>query len=345
MSALPQPAWRHLLRPVRLGAVVVDPPLLLAPMAGFTHHPFRLLCREQGAGLVCTEFVSSHGLVRRMRNTWVIVDVRDDERPVSAQIFGAEPDVMADAARLLQDAGVDVVDINMGCWVPKVSRTGAGAALLRSPESALAVMQAVAAAVSIPVTVKIRMGWTGQHLTGTDIARLAEAAGICMITIHARPATFGLEGAADWDYIARLKESVSIPVIGNGDVKTPEDALRMLRHTGCDGVMIGRAALGNPWIFRRCIAYLQTGDAGPEPHPADRLAMAARHYRLALAEAPAEVVVREMRAHLVHYVRGFAGASALRQRLVTLTDPAQVLELLEGHGAQAAGPAYPNQTA
>ncbi len=330
MSVTPT-ASRDLLRPLSVGPVVIDPPLILAPMAGYTNHPFRLLCREQGAGLVCTEFVSSHGLTRRMKNTWVIVDVQDDERPVSAQIFGADPAVMADAARLLEDTGVDLIDINMGCWVPKVSRTGAGAALLRSPESASAVMRAVVNAVSVPVTVKIRMGWTGQHLTGIDIARLAEAAGIRLITIHARPATRGLEGSADWDYIARLKQSVSILVVGNGDVKQPEDALRMFQHTGCDGVMIGRAALGNPWIFRRCLSYLQTGDPGPEPDGAARRAMAARHYRLALAEGEEAVVVREMRAHLAHYLKGFPGAAALRDRLMHLTSADAVLDALQAN--------------
>ncbi len=316
------------LRPIRLGPVLIDPPLLLAPMAGFTNHPFRLLCREQGAGLACTEFVSSHGLVRKMKNTWVIVDIRDDERPVSAQIFGADPAVMADAARLVADAGVDLVDINMGCWVPKVSRTGAGAALLRSPEIAGAVMRAVAGAVSVPVTVKIRMGWTGQCLTGLDIARMAEDAGMQLITIHARSATAGYEGAADWDYIARLKQSVRIPVIGNGDVVSPQDALRMFRHTGCDGIMIGRAALGDPWLFRRCLSYLRGGDPGPEPTAGERLATAARHVRMAVAEGPEEVAIREMRAHLAHYVRGFPNASARRERLMRATTQEEVLAIL-----------------
>lgn len=317
------------LKPIRLGTVVVDPPLLLAPMAGYTNHAFRLLCREQGAGLVCTEFASSHGLVRKMRNTWILLDIGADERPVSAQIFGADPAVMADAARLVQDTGVDLLDINMGCWVPKVSRTGAGAALLRSPESAAAVMRAVVAAVSIPVTVKIRMGWTGQCLNGIDIARLAEDAGVRLVTVHARPASRGYEGAADWDYIARLKESVSIPVVGNGDVKTPEDALRLFRHTGCDGVMIGRGALGNPWIFRRCLEYLRTGVAGSEPDAGERRAMAARHVRLAVEEAAdEEVAIREMRAHLAHYVRGFPGAAPLRDRLMKATRRDEVLDQL-----------------
>ncbi|HPO74166.1 MAG TPA: tRNA dihydrouridine synthase DusB [Armatimonadota bacterium] len=318
----------HPLRPLHVGPVVVDPPLILAPMAGFTHYPFRLLCREQGAGLVCSEFVSSHGLVRRMKNTWVLVDLHDDERPVSVQIFGADPAVMADAARMIEDAGADIIDINMGCWVPKVSKTGAGAALLRSPETASAVMRAVAEAVRVPVTVKIRMGWTGQNLTGIDIARLAEDAGIRLITIHARPATRGYAGNADWDYIAQLKASVSIPVVGNGDVRSPEDALRMFRHTGCDAVMIGRGALGNPWLFRRCLAFLRTGDPGPEPGVQERMETAARHVRLALAEGPEEVVIREMRAHLAHYVKGFPGAAPLRERLMHLTRADEVLESL-----------------
>lgn len=316
--------------PIRIGPVAVSPPLLLAPMAGFTNHPFRLLCREQGAGLVCTEFASSHGLIRRMKNTWVLIDIQEDERPVSAQIFGADPGVMADAARMVADAGADILDINMGCWVPKVSRTGAGAALLRSPETASAVMRAVVAAVTVPVTVKIRMGWTGQSLTGVEIARLAEDAGVRMIAVHARPATRGYEGSAEWEYIARVKDAVSIPVVGNGDVVRPEDTLRMLQQTGCDGVMIGRAALGNPWIFRRCVSYLQTGDAGLAPGREERLAMAARHFRLALQEMPVEIAVREMRASLIRYARAFPGAAELRERLVRAAQPEEVLGLLEG---------------
>lgn len=317
------------LKAICIGPVRVDPPLVLAPMAGFTHHPFRRLCREQGAGLVCTEFVSSHGLVRRVRNTWVIVDLGEEERPVSVQIFGADPAVMAEAARLLEEAGVDLIDINMGCCVPKVLKGGAGAALLRSPESAAAVMRAVVRAVSVPVTVKIRMGWDREHLTGVEIARIAEEEGIQMVTVHARTAKGGFKEPADWDYIACVKAAVSIPVVGNGDVKTPEDAERLLRYTGCDGVMIGRAALGNPWIFRRCLSYWRTGDPGPEPSPAERLCMAARHVRLAVSEAPEEVAIREMRAHLAHYVRGFPGASRLRQRLMKATRGHEVLALLQ----------------
>ncbi|MDH7568266.1 MAG: tRNA dihydrouridine synthase DusB [Armatimonadota bacterium] len=318
-----------LLKPISIGEVRVDPPLLLAPMAGFTNHPFRLLCREEGAGLVCTEFVSCHGLVRRMRNTWVLLDVRDDERPVSVQIFGADPAVMADAARLVQDAGADIVDINMGCWVPKVARTGAGAALMRSPDLAGAVVRAVVKAVSIPVTVKTRIGWSREAATCVEVARRAEDAGAQLVTVHARAATCGHEGPADWQYIAQVKQAVSIPVVGNGDVKTPEDAHRMFLQTGCDGVMIGRAALGDPWIFRRIRSFLATGDPGTPPAPHQRLATAARHVRMACEEAPEEVAVREMRAHLACYVKGFPGAGAFRERLMRATRRDEVLAILE----------------
>lgn len=319
---------------MHIGPVTVDPPLLLAPMAGYTNYPFRLLCREQGAGLVCTEFVSSHGLVRRTKNSWVIIDNGAEEHPVSAQIFGADPAVMADAARMLADTGIDIIDINMGCWVPKVSHTGAGAALLREPETAAAIMRAVVGAVSLPVTVKIRMGWTGESLTGLEISRMAEDAGVRMVAIHARTANRGYAGNADWEFIARLKQSLSIPVVGNGDVRSPEDAGRMLRETGCDGVMIGRAALGNPWIFQRMISYLRSGDPGLEPSARERLETAARHMRLAAENAPESIAVREMRAHLAYYAKGFHGASPLRARLMQASSRAAVLEMLEEAASQ-----------
>jgi tRNA-dihydrouridine synthase B len=308
-------------RPLIIGSHRIWPPLVLAPMAGATDSVLRLLCKRQQAGLVCTELTSSHGLYQRNPRSQEFLRWTDEERPVSAQIFGAEPEVMRIAAEIVAEAGADIIDINMGCWVPKVAKTGAGAGLLRDLKRAALVMEAVVNAVRIPVTVKTRVGWDGYASGAVELARVAEQCGVRAVTIHGRTAMQGFSGSADWEPIARTREAIAIPVIGNGDVRAPEDAARMLRETGCAAVMIGRAALGNPWIFREMAGYLLHRQRVPPPDAAERLEMAWQHACLLArgdgsrepeADAPLPSCSR---SQLPHYFHGLPGASQARARL------------------------------
>jgi tRNA-dihydrouridine synthase B len=310
------------LQPLKIGPISVWPPLLLAPMAGATDSALRILCKRQLAGLVCTELTSSHGLYYKNAKTYRFLHWTEEERPICAQIFGAEPEIMAEAARMVAGSGADLIDINMGCWVPKVAKTGAGAALLKDLKRAGQVMEAVVRAVPLPITVKTRVGWDGCCGSAVDLARVAEASGVQAITIHGRFARQGFTGRADWRPIAEVRAAVGISVIGNGDVQTPADAERMFHETGCDGVMIGRAALGDPWIFRRALQYLQFGETPPGPTPAERLTLALEHAAmLARQEAgsdagPTTVLLGSARGQLIHYLKGIPGSAAARERLV-----------------------------
>ncbi len=315
---------------MQIGKVTVETPLVLAPMAGVTCHAFRLLCKTYGAGLVVTELLSSHAIHYKNKRTFGMFDWTDAERPVSVQLFGGEPEIMAEAARVVEAAGADIVDLNMGCWVPKVAKIGAGATLLRDVCHAEAVVKAMVGAVKIPVTVKIRSGWDPAHATGVEFARRAQDAGAAAVAVHARFASQGFTGSADWSIIRRVKDVVTIPVIGNGDVATPADALRMVDETGCDGVMVGRAAMGNPWIFAEIKTFLETGQLRPPPTLDERIEAALMHLKT-LAGTPnvgEARAVTEMRAQITHYFKGFHGVSALRNLLVQATSIRQVEDLL-----------------
>lgn len=321
-----------------IGDVKIDPPLFLAPMAGQTNHPFRRLVRELGGvGLVCTELISSMAIHYKSKRTFTMFDWHDNERPVAVQLFGGEPAVMAEAARIVEERGADIVDINMGCWVPKVAKGGAGAILLRDVCTAASVVEAVVKAVKIPVTVKIRTGWTPEEITAVPFARAAAECGVKAIAVHGRTASQGFSGLPDWDIIRQVKQTVgSLPVIGNGDVTSAALTVQMLEETGCDGVMIGRAALGNPWIFRDIMQELTTGQPPPPPTPGERARAALRHARLALEtlDLPPGQIVRELRGQLTKYHLGTRGAAKIREGMFRANTLADIEALLEPIASQ-----------
>ncbi|HEY6010922.1 MAG TPA: tRNA dihydrouridine synthase DusB [Nitrospirota bacterium] len=290
-------------------------PLVLAPMAGITDFPFRMICKELGAGLVFSEMVSVEALVREHKRTHGMLHTDPAERPVAFQIFGAKPESMAEAALIVSRGEVDFIDINMGCPVPKVVRSGAGSALLRDLGLAREIMSAVVNASAVPVTVKIRLGWDAKDFVAIDLARAAESVGIAAVTVHARTKAQGFSGHADWSMIQRVKKSVTIPVIGNGDVSSCRDAKRMIDETGCDGVMIGRAIQGNPWIFREARHFLAKGVAPEPPTLVERETVMLRHLRDMVALVGEQVGVREMRKHLCWYTKGLREGAEFRDQV------------------------------
>lgn len=320
--------------PLRIGPVVIDPPLVLAPMSGVTNLPYRLIAKQHGAGLVCNEFISGYGVFHGNAKTMDMLLFDEAERPVSSQIFGSDPAKMAVAARQVEQRGADLLDFNLGCSVKKIVRNGAGACLLRTPRTISQIVAAMVAAVSIPVTVKIRLGWDDSQRNAVAVARAAQEAGAQAIAVHGRTARQAYTGRADWDAIGEVKAAVDLPVIGNGDVRTPEDAAAMFARTGCDAVMIGRASQGNPWIFSRTISYLETGILPPEPTFEQRIATALRHGRLMLAYKGAHLTGQEMRKHAAWYIHGLPRAKQWRDRLCRATSWEHLVELLETYRAE-----------
>jgi tRNA-dihydrouridine synthase B len=296
---------------LRIGALDLENWLVLAPMAGITNLPFRLIAKRFGAGLVTTEMISAKGLAMGQRKTLEYLKSDPEEKPLSVQLFGPDPDIMAVAAQIAVEKGADIIDINMGCPARKVVKTGSGAHLLRVPQKAVQIVSAVRRLCPVPLTVKLRSGWSPDQPVAIEIARMAEDCGADAITIHPRFATQGFSGQPDWDVIARAKEQVKIPVIGNGDIFSPHLALEMKRQTACDGVMIGRGAVGNPWIFRQALEMAEGLDITP-PGVHERRALVAEHFRLLSIHLGEPRASREIRSHLLRYTRGLPNSTRFR---------------------------------
>lgn len=300
-------------RRLKIGDVVLENNVMLAPMAGVTDLPFRLICKEQGAGLLCMEMVSAKAVHFNNKNTEALMEIHPEEMPVSLQLFGSEPDIMAETAARIEARPFAVLDINMGCPVPKVVNNHEGSALMRDPKLAGQIIRAVSRAVKKPVTVKIRKGFDDDTVNAVEIARIAEANGAAAVTVHGRTREQYYSGKADWEIIREVKQAVGIPVIGNGDVTDAASAARLLEQTGCDGIMVGRACRGNPWIFREINSYLDTGVIPERPAREEVCDTIIKHCRLLLSCKGEHTAVREMRKHVAWYTTGYPHAAKLRR--------------------------------
>ena len=298
-----------------IGDVTLDNPYILAPMAGVTDLPFRLLCKEQGAGLLCMEIISAKALQYKNKNTKALLKIHPEEYPVSLQLFGSDPEIISRIAHEIEELPFQILDINMGCPVPKIVRNGEGSALMNQPELVYRIVSKTVCATKKPVTVKIRKGFDEDHVNAVEIARIAEEAGAAAVAVHGRTRQQYYSGKADWEIIRQVKEAVSIPVIGNGDVTSGESALKMMRETGCDGIMIGRGAQGNPWIFSELLEYEKTGVIPERPDISEIRDMMLRHARLLIDFKGDYLGIREMRKHVAWYTKGIKGSAKLRDEI------------------------------
>jgi tRNA-dihydrouridine synthase B len=298
---------------------------LLAPMAGVADSTFRLICKKWGASFVFTELISANALVRNSEKTFRLMKFQKKERPIAIQLFGNNPEILAEAARIAETLKPEWIDLNFGCPAKRVVKNGAGSALLNDLHGLEAIVRAVRKSISLPVSAKIRSGWDSKHIVAVEAAKIIEAEGACAVTVHGRTRQMGFRCQADWTVIRDVKDAVSIPVIGNGDILSAEDGKRMIDETGCDFVMIGRGAYGRPWIFRQFEHFMETGKLIPEPSFSERIDHCIKHYRLALKIIDQERCVKEMRKHIGWYLKGMPGCAQVKQEVFRMTDPKAVL--------------------
>jgi nifR3 family TIM-barrel protein len=315
---------------MKIGSVTLENKTILAPLAGITNLPFRLLAEKAGCGLVCSEMISAHGLVNKSKRTRQMLDSLPEEKPLSVQIFGSQPDIMAEAARAVESSGADIIDINFGCSVRKIIKTGSGAALMKTPEAAEAVIKAVRKSVRTPLTIKLRTGWNPTGDQAFKISQIAESCGVDAITIHPRTANQGFSGHSDWTIIAKLKMLVNVPVIGNGDIFCADDAIAMLEQTRCDAVMIGRMAIGNPWIFSQVLARMR-GEAEPAVDLEKRFEIMTQYMQESVKYFGEEIACRMMRSRLCWFAKGLRNSSQFRKTINHISTQDEALQRIEAY--------------
>ena len=318
------------IKPLQIGSVALPNNLILAPMAGVTDLPFRLLCKEQGAGLLCMEMVSAKAILYKNKNTESLLSIDERENPVSLQLFGSDPDIISSIAHEIEERPFDILDLNMGCPVPKIVNNGEGSALMKNPVLAGKIIEKTVKAIQKPVTVKIRKGFDEEHINAVEMAKVAEESGASAVAVHGRTREQYYSGKADWDIIRQVKEAVSIPVIGNGDLITAEDVIAMQRQTGCDGFMIGRGAQGNPWIFSQVLHYFETGEHLKKPPFEEVIDMILRQTRMMMEFKGAYTGIHEMRKHAAWYTAGYPNSSRLRGALNYVESYEELEDILRG---------------
>jgi len=315
----------------KIGNVEIDNPIVLAPMAGYSNTSFRKIIKSMGAGLIYAEMVSDKAITHLNEKTLNLLKMTDEERPIAQQIFGSDIDSFVEAAKIVErKMKPDIIDINMGCPVPKVALSAqAGSALLKDPSKIKRIVSAVVQAVSVPVTVKIRLGWDEQSINCISVAKIIEEAGASAITLHARTRAQGYSGVARWEYIKMVKEAVSIPVIGNGDVKSPLDAKRMLEETGCDAVMIGRGALGNPWLIQNCVQYLKTGTYDSKVSYQEKIRMMKQHFLFLKQDKSEKTALLEIRSNILFYLKGMPNGKEIKMKICEAKSETEIMNILD----------------
>ena len=316
---------------MKIGNVELENNVFLAPMAGVTDMPFRILCKEQGCGLVYTEMASAKGMHYNSDKSFKLTEIDSREKPAAIQIFGSDPEIMAEIAQKLNGTDAAIIDINMGCPTPKITKNGEGSALMLNTRLAGEIIKAVVNASAKPVTVKMRKGWDEDSVNAVELAKIAEENGASAVAVHGRTRNQFYSGKADWEIIRKVKESVSIPVIGNGDIFEPRDAKAMFEYTGCDAVMVGRGAQGNPWIFKRILHYLEKGEILPEPSPCEKINTIMRHMDMLISLKGERMGVLEMRKHIAWYIKGMRNSTSIREQVFKLTSPDQIKALLSNY--------------